>query len=116
MACCGQSRMGHFADYVPVSSAQVMKVTGQVQGNQAAMTPAFIQGGPRQYMNVTGAVQSAPNASAGMHTQYAGARRVSGLGDYFNFSPLPGDWIQGIPNGFIVVGGIAIILALVMKG
>ena len=91
MACCGGSTkgFGHFGAYQPVSAAQVMTVTGAVQGT--------------------------PNETGGMHTQYAGARTVSGLGDYFNFSPLPGDWITGVPNGYIVAGAALTLVMVMMK-
>jgi hypothetical protein len=91
MSCCGQGTkgFGHFGAYQPVSAAQVMSVTGSVQGT--------------------------PNETGGMHTQYAGARNVSGLGDLFNFQPAAGDWISGVPNGYITAGAIAILVMVLMK-
>lgn len=59
------------------------------------------------FYSTTGRRVAAPNDTAGMH------RRISGLGGmetYLNFSPLPTDWITGVPNGFVVVGGVLLLV------
>lgn len=81
-----------------------------MQGHFGAYVPA----GPSQIFTTTGPVQAAPNETAGMHVNRLSPRvtGLAGMETYFNFSPQPTDWFSGIPNGFVVVGGIIAVIAM----
>ena len=74
---------------------------------------AYVKASPEQIFTTTGPVISAPNETAGMHVNRLSPRMqgLSGIEEYLNFTPQPTtDWITGIPNGFVVVGGIALLM------
>ena len=57
----------------------------------------------------TGRVESVPNATGGMHSRISRA----GMGDIFG--PSQTNWISGVPNEYVVAGGLLIVLLGVMK-
>lgn len=89
MACASCNGVGHFSAFVPGTDRQYIKTTGQTIG--------------------------APNDTAGMHARMSGVRGLGGMDTIFNFSPLPTDWISGIPNGYVVVAGAAILVLAMMR-
>jgi hypothetical protein len=79
---------------------------------------AYVKASPAQIFTTTGKVISAPNETAGMHarlTTTPGMAGLAGMETYFNFTPLPTDWISGFPNGFVVVGGLALLMVTMSR-
>ena len=71
---------------------------------------AYVPATERSYITTPGRVESAPNATAGMHARIS--RPMSGLGDIFGTNQT--NWIAGVPNEY-VAGGAALLLVLMMK-
>lgn len=86
---------------------------------------AYVKASPAQIFTTTGPVISAPNETAGMHVNrlspvdYGALKGIGRVGDftseYLNFSPQPTDWFPGFPNGFVVVGGIALLVVAMSR-
>lgn len=86
-------------------------------GRVGSRMNAYVQASPAQIFTTTGQVISAPNETSGMHVNRLSPRMngLQGMETYFNFSPLPTDWISGFPNGFLVVGGLALLMVTMTR-
>lgn len=75
---------------------------------------AYVQASPAQIFTTTGQVISAPNETAGMHVNRLSPRTagLGGIETFINFTPQPTDWFTGIPNGFVTVGGVLLLVAM----
>lgn len=102
MACssCGPQLDGHF---------------GRIRGPVGE----YVRATPAQIFVTTGTVKRAPNETAGMHvnrlTPTPGVSGLGGFETWTNFQPLPTDVIQGVPNGYILIGGIAVLALALMR-
>ena len=71
---------------------------------------AYVPATERSYITTPGRVESAPNATAGMHARIS---RMSGLGT--TFSEGQTNWIDDIANEYVVAAGVGLLLLLTMK-
>jgi hypothetical protein len=98
---------GHFGSmksYVPATSRSYIKTTGRVMG-----LGEYVPATERSYITTTGPVESVPNETGGMHSRISRA----GMGTIFGDGQT--NWVEGVPNEYIVAAGALVLLLAVMK-
>jgi hypothetical protein len=76
----------------------------------------YVPATERSYITTPGPRVGVPNATGGMHPGIHSRLTdpgMSGLGDIFGANQT--NWISGVPNEYIVAGGLLIVLLGVMK-
>lgn len=108
MGCSSCS--GGLRSYVPASSASTIKTTGRVIGSRSlGYFRDYVPATERSYITTTGPVESVPNETGGMHARIS----RSGMGTIFGDGQT--NWVEGVPNEYVVAAGALVLLLAVMK-
>ena len=86
--------------------------TSRMQGHFGRVN-AYVKASPGQIFTNTGPVISAPNETAGMHVNRITPALRGLRGDIFGAGQT--NWISGIPNEYVVGGGVLILAVMMMR-